>query len=94
MLPEANWKDPDTPIGEIRDALLTFHSIPRRKWETQYSHVAGMDQMGWTIFPDGSRAKWLLRPGGLAIVEPPAGGPIYLAKPAQTTPSTAPSPLR
>lgn len=75
---ESFWKDLNTPLDQVLNQLENSRVVNKREWETNYSHVAGQDQMGWIVYPDGARAKWLVRPGGLAMVQTGEGEWIYL----------------
>lgn len=52
--------------------------ISATEWMGARSHVEGGDRTGWVTLEDGTRLKWLLRPGGLAVVVYPDGGAVYL----------------
>jgi hypothetical protein len=65
---------------EVFQALSTYRVISGEDWRHKYHHVAGLDQTGWLVRPDASQLKWLIRPGGLALVVYPDGGTIFLAR--------------
>jgi hypothetical protein len=63
----------------VREALTTFFVRNGDDWRHGYSHVPS-DVVGHLEFPDKNQMRWLIRPGGLALVLYPDGGIVYLAR--------------
>lgn len=70
----------ETSPADVRQALSGYQAVEKTRWLREYHHVAGQDQAGWLVLPDGTRLKWVLRPGGLAYVQYPDGTTIFLAR--------------
>ena len=52
--------------------LMVFLADAAVASETQwhsYSHVALADRMGWLALHDGTKLRWMVRPGGLAALD-------------------------
>lgn len=71
---------------EIRRTLTSYLVVPGASWAHEYSHVAGLDQTGWLVSGNAPRLRWLIRPGGLAVVVYPDGGAVFLAREVHTKP--------
>jgi len=70
----------------LRKALRDYYVVSKRDFATNYSHVGGMDASGsieWPVANPPVKWKWLLRPGGLAVITKPDGVVIYLAREKQ-----------
>src|SRR5688500_11515047 len=53
-------------LGEILD---NYHHIAGEQWLHSYSHVFGGDRTGTATLQDGRVLRWLVRPGGLALIK-------------------------
>jgi hypothetical protein len=70
-----NWRP--TP-DDVRRTLARYRVIAFSEWGGMRSHVGGNDRGGRITLADGTRLKWMLRPGGLGVVVYPDGGAVYL----------------
>jgi hypothetical protein len=71
---------------QLRAAVQGYFVVSKDDWLHRYSHVGGMDATGvieWPIPNPPIKWKWLLRPGGLAVVTRADGTVIYLAREKQ-----------
>ena len=81
------WEKFSSDAEEIRLLLATYIVVRENVWSDAYSHVSGGDQVGWAIFKNGIKLKWILRPGGLAKLVYKDGGTIYMAACRSNNPS-------
>ena len=71
---------------QLRMAVQGYFVVSKDDWLHRYSHVGGMDAAGvieWPIPNPPIKLKWLLRPGGLAMLTKADGAVIYLARKKQ-----------
>lgn len=66
-------------VEQVRTALSRYLVVGGEEWAHGYGHVGGMDRAGWIFLEDGTRLRWMLRPGGLGSLMYPDGGMVYLA---------------
>lgn len=72
--------------AQLRMAIQGYFVVTKDDWLHRYSHVGGMDAVGvieWPIPNPPIKWKWLLRPGGLAMLTRADGSVIYLAREKQ-----------
>jgi hypothetical protein len=69
------WRPTPEDVGRL---LTRYRVISAKEWMGERSHVAGGDRAGWITLDDGTRLKWMLRPGQLGVVVYPDGGAVYL----------------
>jgi len=72
------WKDFVFTCEELRQALTHAKVVPEDKWRHEYSHVAGGDRYGHLLLADGTRVRWMVRPGGLGWLEWPNEQKLHL----------------
>lgn len=65
---------------DVVELLARARVVSEHQWRHEYSHVAFGDRTGHLTLRDGSVLRWLVRPGGLAVVEWPDGRRTYLVR--------------
>ena len=76
----AHFKDFKVERKDLEDVLHTWHQVSQEHWQHGYSHVAFGDRTGTIKLKDGTAIRWMVKPGGLAILTFQNGTKMYLAK--------------
>jgi len=76
----AYFKDFKVERKDIEEVLCKWHRISQEHWRHGYSHVAFGDRTGKIKLKDGTAIRWMVRPGGLAVLTFQDGTVLYLAK--------------
>jgi hypothetical protein len=73
---------PDFTIdsAQIASILTTWHAVSEDEWRHNYHHVALEDRTGTITLRDGTTLRWMVRPGGLAMLSLPEHRTAFLAK--------------
>ncbi len=77
--PSEHFKDFKIARADFDKILDTYVTVTRDEWRHNYSHVAFGDRTGTATLKDGTKLKWMARPGGLATITFPDGTVLYLA---------------
>jgi len=72
------WRSFTVSCQDLLRFLAEAKVVSAAKWAHEYSHVAGGDRYGNLALADGTRLRWMVRPGGLAWLEWPGGQKTYL----------------
>ena len=75
-----HFKDFKVERKDLEEILRTWHQISQEHWQHGYSHVAFGDRTGTIKLKDGTAIRWMVKPGGLAILTFQNGTKMYLAK--------------
>ncbi len=65
---------------DIKKVLRTWHQVSEEHWRGGYSHVAFRDRTGTIRLKDGTIIRWMVKPGGLAMLAFQDGTVLHLAK--------------
>jgi hypothetical protein len=82
LVMEGNWRilnKASVSPQEVEAAVRTYHVVTQDAWSHYYSHVARMDSTGLLKLTDGTKIRWMMRPGGLLVLRYPDGRWVYLA---------------
>ena len=79
--PNDYFKDFKIEKSDLLKILRDYDVIPEREWLHNYSHVAFGDRTGTITLRDGTKFKYMVRPGGLATLTFPDGQKLFLACP-------------
>jgi hypothetical protein len=77
--PDVHFKDFKIDRAALVKILRDYQVIPKQDWK-HYSHVGGEDRTGTIFLRDGTRIRYMVRPGGLASLTFLDGRKLYLAK--------------
>ena len=72
------WKSFTVSCQDFLRFLAVAKVISEAKWHHEYSHVGDGDRFGHLTLVDGTRLRWMVRPGGLAWLEDQQGKKTYL----------------
>jgi hypothetical protein len=64
-------------VGLVR-ILRDWHAVSEDAWLHEYSHVGFGDRTGTAMLAGGVTIRWLVRPGGLAMIDYPDGRRVHL----------------
>ena len=90
-----SWKSFRVSCEQLKLELLKARVVSEFEWRHEYSHVSGGDRSGLIGLRDGASVRWMVRPGGLALLEWPDGAKLHLVFcqcNGQPTPASAPRP--
>jgi hypothetical protein len=73
-----HWKNLLVTCPDVIETLAQAKVVSEAKWKNEFSHVAGGDRYGHLLLSDGTRLRWMVRPGGLEWLEWPSGQRLYL----------------
>ncbi len=76
----SHWPEFKIDRKAFSKILTDWHQVSYEHWQHGYSHVGNEDRTGTIELHDGSTARWMVRPGGLAILSLPNGHTVYLAR--------------
>ena len=76
----ARTNDFEVKRKDIEKVLRTWHQVSEEHWRHGYSHVAFRDRTGTIRFKDGTLIRWMVKPGGLAMLAFQDGTVLHLAK--------------
>ncbi len=76
----ARIKDFEVKRKDIEKVLRRWHQVSEEHWRHGYSHVAFRDRTGTIRLKDGTIVRWMVRPGGLAMLAFQDGTVLHLAK--------------
>lgn len=76
----ARTNDFEVKRKDIEKVLRTWHQVSEEHWRHGYSHVAFRDRTGTIRLKDGTLIRWLVKPGGLAMLAFQDGTVLHLAK--------------
>lgn len=78
--PSRHFDDFKIARVDLAQILETYYQVTEDEWRHMYSHVAFGDRTGHVVLNDRRTIKWMVRPGGLAVLEFPGGARLYLAR--------------
>ena len=73
-----SWKNFRVSCEQFKLELRKARVVSEFKWRHGYSHVSGADRSGFITLRDGVNVHWMVRPGGLALLEWPDGAKLHL----------------
>ncbi len=73
------FKDFKVTQKYFNSILKGYFEVEEQYWKNGYSHVAFGNRTGHVTLKDGSKIKWMVKPGGLAWLEFPDGKRMFLA---------------
>jgi hypothetical protein len=73
------FKDFKVGKADLVKILRDYLVIPKQDWLHHYSHVGQGDRTGTIFLRDGTRIRYMVRPGGLATLTFLDGRKLYLA---------------
>jgi hypothetical protein len=76
----ARTNDFEVKRQDIEKVLRSWHQVSQEHWQHGYSHVAFRDRTGTIRLKDGTLIRWLVKPGGLAMLAFQDGTVLHLAK--------------
>lgn len=76
----ARTNDFEVKRKDIEKVLRTWHQVSEEHWRHGYSHVAFRDRTGTIRLKDGTIIRWMVKPGGLAMLAFQDGTVLHLAK--------------
>jgi len=77
---KSHWPDYRISRQMLDEVLTKWHQVSADQWQHGYSHVAMEDRTGTIQLKDGTTARWMVKPGGLATLTLGAETKVYLAK--------------
>jgi hypothetical protein len=72
------WRDFRVSCEQFEHELLGARVVSEFNWLHEYSHVSGGDRSGLITLRDGVNVRWMVRPGGLGLLEWPDGSKLHL----------------
>jgi hypothetical protein len=72
------WKDLRVSCDQFKNMLEGARVVPESTWLHEYNHVAGGDRWGDITLRDGTKVRWMVRPGGLGLLEWPDRSKVHL----------------
>ena len=76
---DAHFKAFKVSKTDLERILSSYISVSKDVWADSYSHVAGGTRSGTAILSNGFSIKWMVFPGGLALIKYDDGKEVYLA---------------
>ena len=67
-------------LAIMDEVLSKWYQVTEHQWMHNYSHIAGEDRTGTMKLSSGSIVRWMVKPGGLAILTYPDNSSVHLAQ--------------
>jgi hypothetical protein len=74
------FRDLRVTCADVMEFLSQADVVSEEQWRHNFSHVGDGDRTGQLTLHDGSRVRWMVRPGGLAYLEFAEGRRIFLVR--------------